>query len=136
MGHVFFPDPQSRTAVSGPFTAFRRLVVATITVVAGFALYAGVANAAVPGSDSINQSSPTSTSWMGMPYAAAFVSEPTLCPPQFGPFPSDPGNGICDHFQLTTQDSGPVTVLINWTDPMSTLFLRACLRGPPFAPDP
>jgi hypothetical protein len=72
----------------------------------------GSAGAATPAADTISAGSPT-TSWQGQFYGRAQTIDPSLCPRQ----ELDPFNTICDHFQLTVQDAGAVTVIISWPSP-------------------
>ena len=72
----------------------------------------GSARAATPSAGTISAGSPT-TSWQGQFYDRAQTFDPILCTPQA----LDPINAICDHFQLTVQDAGVVTVSISWPSP-------------------
>jgi len=77
--------------------------------------WAGIAMAANPASGTVNSSSPTTT-WRGMYYAIHTNPEMVPCPPGSGPL-SDPINAVCDHFSLTVEDAGSLTVTIDWPDP-------------------
>jgi hypothetical protein len=69
----------------------------------------------VPGeAATIDQAVKPSANWQGQLYAVGQTAQPTDCPSQS----TDPGNTLCDHFQLTTQDSGVVDVLITWPNPV------------------
>src|SRR5438132_3753246 len=70
------------------------------------------ASAAIPSGDSIGTGH-TSTTWQGQYYAAAQVMDPMLCQPGT----IDTANLVCDHFQLTVQTAGNVTVTITWPSP-------------------
>jgi hypothetical protein len=85
-------------------TFLRLLVPAALA--AGLLLL-GPAEAALPGSGTINSGSP-STSWMGQFYAVASVADPAECPP---PAPDT----VCDHFYLDVTELGGAQVTINWS---------------------
>jgi pre-peptidase len=74
--------------------------------------FPGAVRAAAPAGGTIGPGS-SSVSWTGQYYAAAAVSDPTLCPPAA----VDPTNTICDHFALTVSSAGTVTVGITWPSP-------------------
>jgi hypothetical protein len=91
----------------------RAALLVAVLAALWLALEQGSAKAAIPPGGTIGNASP-STSWQGQYYATASVTDPTLCPPGA----ADPGNVICDHFALTVQNAGTVTVTITW--PSST----------------
>jgi hypothetical protein len=91
-----------------------------------FAL-AGNANAAVPNADTIDQTTHPSTAWQGDFYA---TSNPLLDPstPGGGPqlcLPTSANDALCDHFELNTQDSGPVRVVATWPGSNCTALAQA-----------
>jgi hypothetical protein len=88
----------------------RCVVTAALTAALALAYSYGTAKAALPGGDSINEISKPSTQWDGQVYPVGTVSDPTLCPPQA----ADPGNVVCDHFQLQTQSTGAVRTVVTW----------------------
>ena len=88
----------------------RCVVTAVVTAALALAYSYGTAKAALPSGDSINEISKPSTQWDGQVFPAGTTTDPTLCMPQA----ADPGNIVCDHFQLQTQSTGTVRVLITW----------------------
>lgn len=88
----------------------RCAVIAAATAALALAYSYETAKAAVPSGDSINEITDPSTSWQGQPYPVGIVPQPTDCPPQA----VDPTNMVCDHFQLETQSTGAVRVVITW----------------------
>ena len=108
----------------------RRCVLAVVVMAAlALAFSHGSAKAALPTGDTINQTTDPSTNWQGMLYAIGMTTDPTLCTPQA----ADPGNAVCDHFQLTTQTSGPVRSVITWPNlvpgaPGNDFDLLVCLN--------
>jgi hypothetical protein len=120
---------------SGPaprtFVRLRRLLAVSLVVSAGIGIHSSAAPASMcdttsgsnctgpqqptavfmPGeSATIDQTMTPFAKWNGQLYPVGQTQDPTLCPSQA----NDDFNTICDHFQLTTQDTGSATVLITW----------------------
>jgi alpha-glucosidase len=93
-------------------------------LLAGLALGAGTAEAAVPPGGVVGPTTPT-ISWEGQVYASGSVNDPARCPPQA----ADPINLVCDHFTLRVEDAGTVTATISWTDPDNDFDLYLCDPG-------
>jgi hypothetical protein len=140
MGHVFFRLRQREAAVTHrPLRGLRILIVAVGMAVA-FSLHTGMARAStctVPPQNctqspivtqaqgTISQTPATAvTTWDGQLYAIGETTDPSLCLPNT----ADPGNALCDHFELTPQDPGPVRVTVTWPDSFNTFQLLVCLN--------
>src|SRR5712691_1209309 len=114
----FFRNGQPSAAVAGSFATFRRVAILAGIMVTALALHSGIAHASVCDTTTSNCTGPLtppafappteqatidqtmfpSAKWNGQLYAIGQVPDPTLCPS----WNTDAGNGICDHFQLTT----------------------------------
>src|SRR5919204_5246699 len=90
----------------------RAALLVALPAALAFVLGQGNAKAAIPPSGSIGSGSP-SVSWQGQYYAVQATTDPTLCLPGN----VDTMNTACDHFQLTVQSAGSVTVTITWPSP-------------------
>jgi len=135
MGHVLFRLRQLHAAVPGTSAGTRLLLISAVAGLA-FLAYSGAAQAStcqtncsdtpIPAeSAQISQTPTTSqTQWSGMPYAFGNTSNPTDCGR------AEPSNGLCDHYELTPQDPGPVQVTLTWIDPVNTFNLLVCLVPP------
>lgn len=114
MGHVF-----SRQV--------RLTLVALLPMLILWLAFAGGANAAIPNNGTINQTTNPSTAWQGNFYTfGATNGDPQLCPPTSA---NDP---LCDHFELTAQDAGPVRVVATWpsTAPTSPCAVAGACSDP------
>jgi hypothetical protein len=89
-----------------------RFALIIVAALVALATWVGSATAAIPPGDSIGTAK-TQTSWQGQYYATATRPDPFVCPPAA----SDPGNSLCDHFELDVQNRGDVTVRIDWPSP-------------------
>src|SRR5712691_1114727 len=102
MGHVFFRPGRFK-------------LVAVLPIAIFWFAHAGGAHAAFPSGNSIHGITQPSTTWQGQFYGSAtssvMLSEPRDCPPASGAG-GDPGNLNCDHFQLLTQTTGQVRVVV------------------------
>jgi Calx-beta domain-containing protein/pre-peptidase len=86
-----------------------RAVACAAFAALGVLCFAAGGEAAIPPGGTIGTAT-SSVSWQGQYYAVAAVDDPNLCPPGA----LDPGDTICDHFALTVQNPGTVTVTITW----------------------
>ena len=80
--------------------------------------------AATPPAGSVGTATPR-FDWAGQVYAFGTVFDVRQCQEQA----ADPANVNCDHVQLTAQNSGSVTVTINWEDPNDDFDLLVCRPG-------
>jgi hypothetical protein len=136
MGHVLFRMRQRRPAARGALAGTRLLVISAVAGLA-FLAYTGAATGSIcqtncsatpVATESAQISTPTmpTTLWQGEPWPANAVGTPQDC----GSYQEDPGNGTCDHYELTPQSSGAVRVTVTWTDPFNVFWLLVCLDTP------
>jgi hypothetical protein len=115
MGHVLF-----RRLVHGSLRPGRLKIAAILPIAILWFVFAGAASASnctsgctagPTNQTTIDQTVNPSTTWTGPIFPVAGVSQPQDCAPMTQ-------GVVCDTYELTTHDTGPVRVVVTWPGPM------------------